>query len=68
MQGSGVAITSYGRETTAMAAGGACDHWQGNMLRTEIDDWLVTTGSIPVRAHYSFKSFVIEHAETGESV
>ena len=62
-----MAITSCGRETTAMAAGGACDHWQGNMLRPEIDGRLVTAGSIPVRAYYSFQSFVIEHAETGES-
>ena len=29
MQGSGVASTSYGREITAMAAGAACDHRQG---------------------------------------
>ena len=29
MQGSGVAFTSYGRETTAMAAKGAYDHCTG---------------------------------------
>ena len=47
MQGSGVAITSCGRET------------KGNMLRPEIDSQLVAAGSSPVRAHYSLKCFVM---------
>ena len=59
MQGSGVAITSYGRETTTMTARGACDHWQGDMLRAEIDGRLVAAGSSPMKAHYSLKCFVI---------
>ena len=54
-----MAITSYGRETTAMAARGAYDHWQGNMLRPQINDRLVATGSSPVRAHYSLKCFIV---------
>ena len=32
---------------------GACDQWQGNMVRPEIDGRLVTAGSSPVRARYS---------------
>ena len=55
MQGSGVTITFYGREKTAMTARGACDHWQGNMLQPEIDGRLVAAGSSPVKAHYSLK-------------
>ena len=44
-----MAITSYSRETAAMAAREARDHWQRNMARPEIDGRLVAAGSSPVR-------------------
>ena len=55
MQGSGAAVTSCSRETTVMAARGVCDHWQGNMLRPEINGRSVAAGSSPVKVHYSLR-------------